>query len=207
LTVKKMLNDSDATVRFRAAQGILSGGDKAAVPTLISLLQGVPLDLSQRAEELLRRAAGDSAPSRTLEDSETGRKLCSAAWSDWSKFNLDALDLTKPDVSSPPLSMNMRAKDAALRWIYGFVKRDLNTLKKTSDVPFTRTMASAFIVFNKREELDQWFLMANDAKISEMSFVVKDVVSVDQYLKSGLASFSSTDVAQLSVVLFHKVYL
>jgi hypothetical protein len=159
---------------------------------------------------LLQRAAGDSAPSRTLEDSETGRKLCSAAWSDWSKFNLDALDLTKPDVSSPPLSMNTRARDVALRWIYGFVKRDLNTWKKTSDVPFTRAMASAFIVCNKREELDQWFpnnLRANHAKISEMSFIVKDVISVDHYLKSGLNSFSNTNVPQLSVVLFPKMYL
>ena len=53
LAAKKLLNDPDARVRFRAAQGILAGGDKAAVSTLISLLEGVPLELSLRSEELL----------------------------------------------------------------------------------------------------------------------------------------------------------
>jgi len=32
LAVKKLLQDSDGTVRFHAAQGILAGRDKAAVP-------------------------------------------------------------------------------------------------------------------------------------------------------------------------------
>jgi hypothetical protein len=209
VSVKELLNDSDAAVRFRAAQGILAGRDKAAVPTLISLLEGVPLELSQRVEDLLQRAAGDSAPTRMLGDSEPSRKMCSAAWNDWSKSNLEKLDLGKPDLTLPLLSINTRAKDVALRWLYGLAKSDLNTWKKTSDVPFTRTMGNAFIVFNNREELDQWFLngRANDAKIAEMRFVVKDVVSVDQYLKLGLTCFRGTDVAQLSVVFFHKVYL
>jgi hypothetical protein len=210
LAVKELLNDSDVMVRFRAAQGILAGRDKAAVPTLISLLQGVPLDLSQRAEDLLQRAAGDSAPSRTLGDSEISRKVCFAAWSNWSKSNLEKLDLEKRDVSLPLLSINTRAKDVALRWIKGLAKRDLSIWKKTSDAPFTRTMGSAFIVFNNREELDQWFLndrRTNDAKIAEMRFVVKDVVNVDKYLESGLTRSRGTDGAQLSVFLFLPVYL
>jgi hypothetical protein len=197
-------------VRFRAAQGILAGRDKAAVPTLISLLQGVPLDLSQRAEDLLQRAAGNSAPSRTLGDSEINRKVCSAAWCDWSKSNLKKLDLAMRDVSLPHLNINTRAKDVALRWIKGLAKRDLSTWKKTSDVPFTGTMGSAFIVFNNREELDQWFLndrRTNDAKIAEMRFIVKDVVNVDRYLESGLTRSRGTDGAQLSVFLFLPVYL
>jgi hypothetical protein len=209
LAVKQLLNDSDVMVRFRAAQGILAGRDKAAVPTLISLLQGVPLELSQRSEDLLQRAAGDSAPFPTLGDSEINRKVCSAAWSDWSKSNLEKLDLAMRDVSLPLLSINRRVKDVALRWINGLAKRDLSTWEKTSDVPFTRTMGSAFIVFNNREELDQWFL--NDRRVNhahaEMRFVVKHVVKVDHYLESGLARFRGTDVSQLSVILFQPVYL
>jgi hypothetical protein len=209
LAVKELLHDPDVMVRFRAAQGILAGRDKAAMPTLISLLQGVPLELSQRAEDLLQLAAGDSAPSHTLGDSEINRKVCSAAWSDWSKSSLEKLDLAIRDVGLP-LSINKRAKDVALRWIKGLAKRDLSTWKKTSDVPFTRTMGSAFLVFNNREELDQWFLndrRANDAKIAEMRFVVKDVVNVDKYLESGLARSRGTDGGQLSVFLFLPVYL
>ena len=71
-------------------------------------------------------------------------------------------------------------------------------------------MGSAFLVFNNREELDQWFLndrRTNDAKIAEMRFIVKDVVNVDRYLESGLTRSRGTDGAQLSVFLFLPVYL
>jgi hypothetical protein len=124
--------------------------------------------------------------------------------------NLEKLDLARADVTLPLLTMNTRAREVAIRWIYGFAKRDLKTWKKTTDAPFTRTIGSAFIVFDKREELDQWFLnerRPNEARISEMRFIVKDVVAVNQYLDSGLARFKGTDVPQLSDILFPKVYL
>jgi hypothetical protein len=210
LTARKLLNDSDARVRFRAAQGILAWGDKSAMPTLIGLLDSVPLEISQRADDLLQRAAGDSAPSFPLGDNERSRKRCSAAWSDWLKSNQENLDLAIGDVSLPHVSINARAKDVARRWILGLAKRDPSTWKRTSDVPFTRTLSSAFLVFNTREELDQLLLngrKANVANIGEMRFVVKDVVNAEQYLKSGLTRLGGTDVAQLSDVLFFKVYL
>ena len=210
LKVKQLLHDPDGSVRFRAAQGILASSDKAGLPTLILLLHDVPLELSQRAEDLLRHAAGDSAPTGMLRGSETNRKMCLAAWSDWSKSNLEKLDLAKADVGLPLLSMNTRARDIALRWIHGFAKRDLKTLKKTTDAPFTRAMGSAFIIFDKREELDQWFLndrKPNEARIAEMRFSVKDVVTVNQYLSSGLGCFRGTNLPQLSDILCSKVYL
>lgn len=210
LRVKELLNDPDASVRFRAAQGILAGRDKAAVTTLISLLQGAPLEISQRADYLLRRAAGSSRPSLSLGDSDTSRKQCSAAWSEWSESSLEKLDLAKADVTLPILSIESRARDIALHWIYAFAKRDLSIWKKTSDVPFTRTTGSVFLVFSTREELDQMFLnhrSANEAKTAEMRFVVIDAGSVDQYLKSGLSHFRGTDVTSLSDFFFPKAYL
>jgi HEAT repeat protein len=220
LTAKNLLHDYDATVRFRAAQGILAARDKIAFPTLISLLEGVPLELSQRAEEVLQRAAGNSAPSLTLGDSETDRKRCAAAWNDWSKSSLEKLDLTNCDVSLP-FSLNARAKDIALRWLDSLTKRDLQSLKKISDVPFTHTMAGFFLVFDKREdldrvtyqmskELDQWLLdnrNPKDDKMAGMTFAAKDVMSVHQYLRSGMSGLRGADVPQLSAIPFRKVYL
>jgi len=207
--VKNLLHDADATVLLRASQGILAGHDKAAVPTLVSLLDSAPLELSQRAEELLQRAAGNSAPSLMLGDSEINRKRCVAAWNDWSKSNLEKLNVANRDVSLPFLSINSRAKDLALRWFRSLAKRDLGTWKKSSDVPFTLTMGGIFLPFNNREELDQWFFDDSkaNAKMAEMKFAIKDVSTVDQYLRSTTAGLRGTNVPQLSVVLFHKVYL
>jgi len=219
LSVRRLLSDPDARVRFRAAQGLLAGGDKAAVPTLISLLEGVPLELSLRAEELLQRVAGSPAPSMTLGESEVGRKRCAAAWRDWSQSHLEKLDLAKRDVSLPLCNINLRAKDVALRWVGSLVKRDPSTLKKASDFPFTVATGSHFLVFNKGEELDQFFQNADkthDAELARMTFEAKDVVSVDRYLESGMTSSRESNrgrdeaVTQLSALLLWskiKIYL
>src|SRR5262249_8142717 len=41
--VRKLLADADARVRFEAAVGLIRGGDKEAVPTLIALLSKGPM--------------------------------------------------------------------------------------------------------------------------------------------------------------------
>jgi hypothetical protein len=211
---KTLLRDPDATVRFRAAQGILAGRDKAAVPTLIALLEGVPLELSQRAEDLLQRVAESSSPSITLGTSAAGRQVCAAAWRDWSRSNLEQMDLAERDVSLPLFNINLRAKEVALRWICSLDKRDLNTWQKTSAVPFALADFN-FQVFSKREELDhllQHTGAAHDARRARTMFVVKDVVSVDQYLKYGsMSSTANGDVAEvvppLRDVLAYRLYM
>src|SRR5262249_44717505 len=60
--VRRMLKDSDANVRLRAAQGLLAGGQKDSIPALIALLDATPICLAWQAEELLRWAAAGSAP-------------------------------------------------------------------------------------------------------------------------------------------------
>jgi HEAT repeat protein len=59
---QKHLQDKDAVVRLRAAQGCLAARDRSAVRTLIELLdQNDPL-LVWHVEEILRGIAGDEAP-------------------------------------------------------------------------------------------------------------------------------------------------
>jgi hypothetical protein len=59
---RPLLRDSDAWARLRAAQGLIAGRDKAAVPPLIALLNCPQIEVAWRAEELLRRIAGERSP-------------------------------------------------------------------------------------------------------------------------------------------------
>ena len=65
--VRKRLTDADARVRWQAAAGLLAGHDRAAVPALTALLADGPFDTAWRAEEVLRRLAGDKAPAVVAE--------------------------------------------------------------------------------------------------------------------------------------------
>jgi HEAT repeat protein len=92
---RKRLADTDPLVRLRAAQGLLGRGRKEAVPVLIDLLRGTPLDLAWQAEELLHWAAGEQAPEAVVgAGSETDRGRCRDAWRAWWGKRGDAFDLS-----------------------------------------------------------------------------------------------------------------
>src|SRR5262249_32417297 len=61
-TVARLLDDPEAVVRLRAAQGLLAGEDARGLPALIALLKEPDLGVAWQAEELLHWAAGDGAP-------------------------------------------------------------------------------------------------------------------------------------------------
>jgi HEAT repeat protein len=81
--VRDLLTDSDANVRFRAAQALVTSRDKSGVPTLIALLDGVPSSLSGKAEELLTRIAGERAPSFSAGPDDKARDKYQDAWATW----------------------------------------------------------------------------------------------------------------------------
>ncbi len=56
--VRKLLRDPDVRVRLRASQGLLAGGDKAVLPTLIELVKEPAIEICWQAEELLRLGCG-----------------------------------------------------------------------------------------------------------------------------------------------------
>jgi HEAT repeat protein len=96
--VRKLLEDRDPRVRFRAAQGLVHAKDKAAVPVLLDLLDLEKEDgLRVKAEEFLRQLALDQSPSRSVtEPSAEDRKKALAAWKNWwqshgAKVNLGVL--------------------------------------------------------------------------------------------------------------------
>jgi hypothetical protein len=82
--VRRLLDDPDATVRLRAAQGLLAGRDPAALPALIALLEARPAALAWQAEELLHWAAGGGGPAAVVGAGSAGEgKACRAAWQEW----------------------------------------------------------------------------------------------------------------------------
>jgi HEAT repeat protein len=82
--VKRLLTDSNAEVRLRAAQGFLAGGREDGITTLIALLRDAPVHLAWQAEELLRWVAGEKAPTELIGTGEDSRRRkCAAAWDNW----------------------------------------------------------------------------------------------------------------------------
>jgi HEAT repeat protein len=98
--VRKLLNDADAKVRLRAAQGLLAGKEKAALPVLIELIGEASLEIAWSAEELVHYATveASSIPSEvvgtaTIEE----RSRCRDAWKRWWTEHGNAVDLAKAE--------------------------------------------------------------------------------------------------------------
>jgi hypothetical protein len=94
--VRPLLNDPEAGVRWRAAQGLLAAREKPAVTVLIQLLADAPLEVAAQAEESLCLLAGEQAPSVSLYDgSEDGRRKCRDAWLAWWNAQGAGVDLAR----------------------------------------------------------------------------------------------------------------
>src|SRR5213075_2670972 len=72
--VRKLLAEADPLLRLRAAQGLLAGRQKDALPTLIDLLVDTPRDVAWQAEELLCYAAGPDSPPMLIRDGDAGQR-------------------------------------------------------------------------------------------------------------------------------------
>lgn len=94
--VRKLLADTSHVVRFRAAQGLLLGQDRAAVPTLFALLSDAPLALAWQIEELLTRLAGENSPTVSVGSGTPAARTASrAAWEKWWSKAADKVDLSQ----------------------------------------------------------------------------------------------------------------
>ncbi len=113
--VRDLLMDPEASVRLRAAQGLLASGDATAIPVLIALLSTAPLREAWQAEELLHWAAEGAAP--RIDPSgevDAGRRRTSwEAWWSGRKGKIDFSSLARqphrpcilaiwPPVVAPP---------------------------------------------------------------------------------------------------------
>ncbi len=82
--VRKLLEDPDARVRLRSAQGLLTSREKAAVPVLVGLLDEAVVEIAWQAEELLHWIAGETSPEIAVgAASAAERRRCQQAWERW----------------------------------------------------------------------------------------------------------------------------
>ncbi len=97
-----LLRDADPRVCFEAAASLACAGDKAAIPTLLALLEDAPLALAWQAEDLLCRLAGDPAPTASLGTGTADeRHRCRGTWEDWWKTHRVQVDLAKLTQGEP----------------------------------------------------------------------------------------------------------
>jgi hypothetical protein len=152
--VGNLLNDADAQVRLRAAQGLIAARQTLAVPTLIALLPEAYLPLAIQAEDLLRRVAGDNAEIPRLGETDDLRRKCAAAWETWWRANEKKLDLAAVDVSQPTTGPTRRASETALRFVYALRDGDRAKACQLSDVPFT---VAGTLTISSRAELEELY--------------------------------------------------
>jgi HEAT repeat protein len=96
LAARKLLGDPDANVRFRSALGLLTAGDKQAVPALIiSLLSEKDQARVWAVEEALHRIAGEEGPALPDNASAEERAKAVKAWERWWRNQGTAVDLAR----------------------------------------------------------------------------------------------------------------
>jgi HEAT repeat protein len=96
--LRQLLRDKDLTVQLRAAQGLLTLGEKAAVPTLIALLKDLPLEQVWEVEDYLSRMAGDKAPNEVVSTDAASRTRVVEAWTKWWNEIGKTIDLARIDL-------------------------------------------------------------------------------------------------------------
>jgi hypothetical protein len=100
--VRKLLRDAEVMVRLRAAQGLLAGKDKSAVPALIDLLNCSVAEIAWQAEDLLLRVGGEVGNPPLLESTKpNARKDYRDRWVKWWSENGDKVDLARVEQDPP----------------------------------------------------------------------------------------------------------
>jgi hypothetical protein len=105
--VRKLLKDTDASVRLRVALALVYAKDKEALPALIDVLAELPAEQLWPAEEVLVRLAADKAPGVSLGNNEVTRKACRDAWTGWLNQNKTKIDLAKLTAGPPYLGYTL----------------------------------------------------------------------------------------------------
>jgi HEAT repeats len=182
--VRKLLNDGDVRVRFRAAQGLLAARDKSAVPVLAAVLSEGPAAQATQAHDLLECMAGSNAPRTTLGDSEAARRRCRDAWEAWWKVYGPRLDLAKADVDLPANNPALQTRVAARRFLEALMTGDSAGFVKTTDAPFTLLDVQTFAT---RNEVDNYFLNTLVPGRQKGAITFKRVQSAEEYAKHAAA--------------------
>jgi hypothetical protein len=155
--VRPLLNDPEPRVRFRAAQGLIAGHDKTAVPALIALVADGPPDLAGRADDLLACLMPPSPYSFRIPVGETAqeRRACRGGWEIAWKSAGKALDLAHADADLLPFNPALQARTATRQFMGAMQHMNVVAMQKAADVPFVNAVGNNQ-TFTTREELNQF---------------------------------------------------
>ena len=181
-----LLVDPDPRVRFRAAQGLLAGRDRAAVPALIAVIKDGPTTLAYRSDELLSCAVGVHAPHIPFGDDPATRQSCVKAWTAWAQKSAKAVDLSHADADLPAFNPALRARDVARQFFNALVVGDLNAFKKVVGTPFLMANEN---VYQDADQLNNYF-NENPMGLRNGQFTpaVLGTVSLNDYTKGTTAT-------------------
>jgi hypothetical protein len=185
--VAVLLEDKDSLLRLRAAQGLLAGHDKAAVPTLFALLTDSPLEQAIQAEDLLAcLSAGRSGPRIPLGETEASRKKCREAWETWWKANDSKVDLAKLEVDLSPFNSTLRTRQTIRGFLLGFNRGDFNAVATLSDVPFHANPGPQH--YTERQQVDSfWSNNLVSTQQQRLTLGAGSLVKLEDYLRTAPA--------------------
>jgi len=174
--VKGLLADADMRVRLRAAQGLLNGKDKSAVPALLELVSEAPLPVAERALDLLSRLAEKDSPSVPLGANEAKRRQCRDAWETWWKTAEAKLDLARADIDLIPRDWSRGARQLVEKYLRTIEKGERRTA--LIGYPFCLLGQAG----NKEEPISEFMdALGIGVKLGGMSFSVDRVAGLDEY--------------------------
>jgi HEAT repeat protein len=183
--VHLLLDDPHPTVRLRAAQGLLLGRDRSAIPALIALLAKAPLAVAEQAEDTLVELAGKTAPSASLGDDGDARQKCYQAWTTWWQTNQTKIAPARANLES--LSRDnptARVREVAKSFMVGVFKFDKGLIRKTTDLPFFIGGGLGERIYD-REAWDMLFgEVPVEQRMKEVKFIVLKVMAAEEYAKT-----------------------
>jgi len=115
--VRKLLSDSDASVRLRVVLNLVRSKEqrKDDLPSLIDTFAHLSPEELWPAEEILVRLAGDKTPSISLGTNEVSRLACRDAWAKWWEQNKDGIRLDDLDKTPPFLGHTLVVQQTLTR--------------------------------------------------------------------------------------------
>ncbi len=183
--VAKLLDDKDLAVRFRAAQGLIGAGTRAALPVLVDSLRRGPEELAELAEDILLQLAGTTAPKIRFAAEGSNRDQCHQAWKEWLKGHQTKIDLSKVDVGLPAGNPSFRAREV-VRQMLDMTKlkaADPEKIRRLTELPY---YVSGIMVLNTRKEWDDFIKKQQDQKLPDgikLKFTTDKVLTLTEYLE------------------------
>lgn len=123
--LKQLLYDLQPEVRFHAAEALIKGGDKHAVPVMIALLREMPTPMCCKVEDILYQLDNSEDTPDSLQNySQRERERAAKAWSNWWQTHEAKIDIASVNFENPVRGYTLVCEydggpDAGCVWLAG----------------------------------------------------------------------------------------